>query len=133
MFLGNRLKFIRIQNKMTQEDLSKQLELKRTTISKIELNKITPTLKTLENLIEIFNVSIYFFLDKEPSDNPKPLPFNIVPSEFTDKEDCIEYLSKHEKINNLNLDLHKLNEDELISLANEIQEYIGTLTYKYKR
>lgn len=129
MFLGERLRFIRRQNNMTQKDLAEKLNFERATVTSMENNRIVPTLNTLEFLSNLFDVSIYYFLDDK--ENLKPLPF-IVPEEFKDKNDCMEYLSKHASVIN-NLDLSKLNESDLINFCNEIQNYIETLTYKYKR
>lgn len=133
MFLGKRLRFIRKQNNMTQKDLADKLNFERATVTSMENNRIVPTLNTLEILSNLFDVPIYYFLDDiDTPENLKPLPFNIVPREFKDKNDCMEYLSKHEAVIN-NLDLSKLNESDLINFCDEIQNYIETLTYKYKR
>jgi transcriptional regulator with XRE-family HTH domain len=130
MFLGKRLRFIRKQNNMTQKDLADKLNFERATVTSMENNRIVPTLNTLEILSSLFDVPIYYFLDV--TENTKSLQFNIVPREFKDKNDCIEYLSKHEVVID-HLDLPKLNESDLINFCDEIQNYIETLTYKYKR
>lgn len=128
MFLGNRLSNLRKGKSMTQKDLANLLNLDRASIANIERGRTIPTLKILEQLSSIFNVSIYFFLDSEV---PKPLePFSIVPETFINKEDALSYLSKHTLL--LDLDLNKLDENDLINFSNEIQAYIQLLLYKYK-
>ena len=129
MFRGERLRYLRKQENMTQEELAIKLDLKRSTVTSMEVNRITPTLKTLETLVKIFDVSIYYFLDESPS-NPNQLPFTI-PRHFKDRIDCIEYLSNREGLNELYLE--KLTDDEVIEFSNKIQEYIETLSYKYRR
>ncbi|MBU3174422.1 helix-turn-helix domain-containing protein [Clostridium estertheticum] len=129
MFIGERLKFLRTQNHMTQKELALLLNLERTSITSIESNRTQPTLKYLENFCDIFDVSIYYFLNREVPHNK--LQFNVVRKIFNDKDDCIKYLAKHEAINDLNLE--KLNDEELIEFANEIQKYIEILSYKYRR
>ncbi|HEY8889631.1 MAG TPA: helix-turn-helix transcriptional regulator [Clostridium sp.] len=129
MFIGERLKFLRKQKHMTQEKLALLLNLERSSITSIEANRTTPTLNHLEKFCDIFDVSIYYFLEREVPINK--LQFNVIRKKFNDKTDCINYLSKHEAINNLALE--KLTDEELINFSNEIQEYIETLSYKYKR
>lgn len=129
MFRGERLRYLRKQENMTQEDLAKKLDLKRSTVTNMEVNRITPPLKTLETLVKIFDVSIEYFLDETVS-NSNQLPF-IIPKKFSYRSECMDYLSRHEGLNKLYLE--KLTDDELIKFSNEIQEYIETLSYKYKR
>lgn len=129
MFRGERLKYLRKQKNMTQEDLAKELNLKRSTVSSMEANRITPPLKTLETLMKLFDVSIDYFLEEILSGSNE-LPF-IIPRKFSDRNVCMDYLSSHEGLNKLCLE--KLTDDELINFSNEIQEYIETLSYKYKR
>ncbi|MCB2309259.1 helix-turn-helix transcriptional regulator [Clostridium estertheticum] len=130
MFRGECLSYLRKQNNMTQEDLAKKLDLKRATISNMEVDRISPPLKTLEMLAKTFNVSIYYFLDTEDKDKKNKFPF-IIPKKFHDKDDCMEYLSNREGLKNLYLE--KLTDEELIDFANEIQNYIEILSYKYKK
>jgi len=129
VFRGERLRYLRKQENMTQEDLAKKLDLKRSTVTNMEVNRITPPLKTLETLVKIFDVSIEYFLDETVS-NSNQLPF-IIPKKFSYRSECMDYLSRHEGLNKLYLE--KLTDDELIKFSNEIQEYIETLSYKYKR
>jgi len=129
MFIGERLKFLRNQKRMTQKQLALLLNLERSSITSIEANRTQPSLKHLESFCDVFDVSIYYFLDREVPTNK--LQFNVIRKKFNDKTDCISYLSKHESINNL--DLEKLTDEELINFSNEIQEYIEILSYKYKK
>jgi transcriptional regulator with XRE-family HTH domain len=115
---------------MTQEDLAKKLNLKRATISNMEVDRISPPLKTLEMLAKAFDVSIYYFLDTEDKDKKNKFPF-IIPKQFHCKNDCMKYLSSREGLNKLYL--KKLTDEELIEFANEIQNYIEILSYKYKK
>jgi transcriptional regulator with XRE-family HTH domain len=130
VFRGECLSYLRKQNNMTQEDLAKKMSLKRATISNMEVDRISPPLKTLEMLALTFDVSIYYFLDTEDKEKKNKFPF-IIPMQFHDEKDCIKYLSNREGLNKL--DLEKLTAEELIEFANEIQAYIEILSYKYKR
>lgn len=56
--LGERLKKIRIQNGITQEELSLQLYLTRQTISKWETGKSLPDIENLILLCQFYNISL---------------------------------------------------------------------------
>ena len=56
--LGNKIKESRTLNSMSQEDLADKLNLERSTISKLETNKSTPSIDDITQLSEIFNISV---------------------------------------------------------------------------
>lgn len=56
--LGNKIKESRTLNSMSQEDLADKLNLERSTISKWETNKSTPSIDDITKLSEIFNISV---------------------------------------------------------------------------
>lgn len=58
MKFSDQLKQIRIENKMTQEEVAKSLYVRRQTISKWEKGITEPDLETLVRISELFNVSI---------------------------------------------------------------------------
>ena len=60
--LGERIKQLRLDNKMTQNALSKQLFVSDKVISKWEKNKSIPDVDILLELSEIFHVSIEYLL-----------------------------------------------------------------------
>ena len=65
MFIGSRLKNLRIKNNMTQEELGNKLNVTKVSVCCYERNIRTPSLETLEDLVDIFNVSSDYFLGKE--------------------------------------------------------------------
>ena len=70
MSLGNKLKNLREEHKMTQAELASALGLGATTISMYEKDERDPDTSTLKKIAEIFNVSTDYLLDlcdfKEP-------------------------------------------------------------------
>jgi len=60
--IGLRIKGLRAENGLSQEDLSKRLGIDRTTLSKIESGENTPTARILIELKRIFSVSIDWIL-----------------------------------------------------------------------
>jgi transcriptional regulator with XRE-family HTH domain len=67
---GQRIKTLRIEKSLTQEDLGEKLGLDRGTISKIERGENAPTVKTLIALREIFGVSVDWVLTGKGLKNP---------------------------------------------------------------
>lgn len=65
MFIGSRLKNLRIKNNMTQEELGNKLNVTKVSVCCYERNIRTPSLETLEDLVDIFNVSSDYFLGKD--------------------------------------------------------------------
>lgn len=58
MDLGTKIKNIRYNNNLSQEDLAKILKINRNYLSRIETNKSTPTAEVLIILASQFNLSI---------------------------------------------------------------------------
>lgn len=58
MDLGNKIKNIRYNNNISQEEMAKILQVNRNYLSRIETNKSLPTAEFLTKLAEEFNISI---------------------------------------------------------------------------
>ncbi|MEI4803375.1 helix-turn-helix domain-containing protein [Bacillus sp. NPDC077411] len=65
MNIGEKIKHLRLINKMTQEDVANQLFISRQVISKWELGKSLPNLTNLLALSKLFNVSIDSLLKED--------------------------------------------------------------------
>ena len=63
MTLGEKIKNLRNNNNITQEKLSKMLNINRNNLSRIETDKSAPTSDILYNLAKIFNISIDTLLE----------------------------------------------------------------------
>lgn len=64
MNIGNRIKELRRQKGLTQEELAKMLKTIRSTLSNWETNRTSPDPETLKELARIFNVSVDYFLEE---------------------------------------------------------------------
>jgi transcriptional regulator with XRE-family HTH domain len=64
MSFGNRLRQLRLENNMTQEDLSKKLKVSRATVGRYETDERFPDKNILKNIADIFCVSIDFLLER---------------------------------------------------------------------
>jgi Predicted transcriptional regulators len=56
--LGNKLKELRLSKKLTQVEVAEKLDVSKSRISSYELNINEPDLKTLVELVTIYNTSI---------------------------------------------------------------------------
>ena len=58
MDLGSKIKNIRYNNNISQEELARMLKINRNYLSRIETNKSLPTAEILARLAMLFNISI---------------------------------------------------------------------------
>lgn len=65
MFIGNRLKELRVKNNMTQAELGKLINVTKVSICCYENNIRMPSLETLEDLANIFGVRCDYLLGKD--------------------------------------------------------------------
>ncbi|MDS1004755.1 helix-turn-helix transcriptional regulator [Clostridium sporogenes] len=61
---GDRLKELREEKEMTQEELGKLLNVSRQTVSGYEAGAIEPSISNLVKLADIFNVSLDYLLGR---------------------------------------------------------------------
>lgn len=58
MDLGSKIKNIRYNHNISQEDMARMLEINRNYLSRVETNKTLPTAEILIKIAEKFNISI---------------------------------------------------------------------------
>ncbi len=73
MKFSEKLKMLRKENNLTQEELAKKLYVSRTAISKWETDMGYPSLETLKQIAEMFNTSIDSLLTNQDMQNKKML------------------------------------------------------------
>lgn len=66
MTVGERIKYLREKNDLTQKDVATKLGVEPAAISKYELDMREPNIEALKKLGEIFNVSIDYLLGRTP-------------------------------------------------------------------
>lgn len=99
MDLGSKIKNIRYNNNMSQEDMAKLLKINRNYLSRIETNKSLPTAEVLARLAEAFSISVD----------------SLLGISLDDKEETEARLNKIKKINQY---CTFLNNTELDFVAN---------------
>lgn len=73
MSIGAKVKALRIQNDITQEELAKKIGVTSGTIGMIETDNRKPSLDVLKKIATVFNVSTDYLLDIKPIDNATDL------------------------------------------------------------
>lgn len=88
MDFSKRLKFLRNEKRMSQEELSKLLDVSRTSVTNYELGRNEASSQVLKKLSEIFNCSIDYLLGKTDVRNPEQQddPFGLARIGFNMKD-----------------------------------------------
>lgn len=118
--IGERLRYLRMANRLTQREVADILKIHRTTYAYYETGRSNPDLETLSALSRIFGVSIDFLVTGTNNEKRKVVMDN--PSQY-DAGDYPEYLSA-------------LTPDEkrlvmMYRVLSEKQQIIDILTKKY--
>lgn len=71
MSLDKNLKKLRKQYKLSQEELAKELNISRQAISRWEIGKTEPDIKTIQKIAKFYNVSIEELLSDEDTSSKK--------------------------------------------------------------
>ena len=66
MDIGKKLKELRLQNDLTLDDLASRSELTKGFLSQVERNLTTPSIPTLEDILEALGSSLSEFFHEEP-------------------------------------------------------------------
>jgi transcriptional regulator with XRE-family HTH domain len=67
--LGERLRMLRTERRLSQRDLAYQAGISANSISLIERNEISPSVSTLQSLAGALNIKISYFFDEEYTGN----------------------------------------------------------------
>lgn len=78
--IGEKLKSLRNEKKMTQKDLAEQLNVSAQAVSRWENDDVEPSLETLGQLATIFNVSVDELFGKEPPEKRQAAPETVAPA-----------------------------------------------------
>ena len=65
---GQKIRDLRIENKLKQEDLAKMLNISQSTIAKYEKEQLEPNITILKKLADIFLCSIDYLVGRESED-----------------------------------------------------------------
>lgn len=114
MTFAKRLKWLRNEAKLTQQELSNILEISRSTLAGYEAENKQPDYETLKIIADHFNVSIDYLLGR--TDNPLLSEKKKDETAKTLTDDFIELLIRHKFISKK----EELSSEKAIALLNEI-------------
>ena len=116
MDIGNKLKELRLQNDLTLEDLASRSEVTKGYLSQVERNLTTPSIPTLQDILEALgtNLSEFFHEEKESQ-----IVFSE-PDFFVDEQDdyTIEWIIPNAQKNEMEpilLTLHPKGTSQILS------------------
>lgn len=112
MSFGRRLRNLRLENNMTQKDLSKKLNVSRATVGRYETDERFPDKDILKNIADVFGVSIDYLLNRTDHKN-----IQFKSSEPTTQE-CIrnaKYEEMYNEITNVLVSENLVDEEKDIS------------------
>jgi transcriptional regulator with XRE-family HTH domain len=69
MSIGTKIRKLRIQTKLSQEELAHKLNVAQTSVSNFEADKTVPDFLVIQKLSDLFDVGLEYF--KEPTDKEK--------------------------------------------------------------
>lgn len=70
MDIGSKIKSLRLKNQLTLEDVANRCELSKGFLSQVENNLSSPSIATLEDILEVLGSSLSdFFTNDEPGEN----------------------------------------------------------------
>src|SRR5699024_494854 len=124
--LANRLKYLRIENKLSQEELAKKINTTKGTVSNYENEYSTPSNETLKDLANILNTTTDYLLGR--THDPQPQNDN----KFNPMDEINRLLSKYdiERSGFFDIDKWKAMGPEEIK---QLEDYFEFITEKAKK
>ena len=133
--IGEKIKKLRISNNMSQNDLGNKLFVSDKTISSWETNRTLPTIDIILKICEIYNISLYQFID-EKKDNDIEMEIKIKTNELENKrikniiKDNSKYLGVENHIAHYYSFKYRKTDNEFLRIRKENNKYI--INYKKK-
>lgn len=142
MNIGDNLKKIRKNKKMTQEDFGKLVGLSTNTVQRYELGKRQPTIETINKIAEALGVSINELIDSDYDKSKYELEKSLLEgsSNISNLVTSFENAAKEESIkafrNLIDIldwkEFRNINDDDIYEVINseELYSYINFLFFK---
>lgn len=121
--LGHKIKVLRKESGLTQEEFGKKLNIAKSTVSQYENNINVPDISMICKIAELFNVSIDYLVGFNDNKNPYK-------EEINNKNEKSRYVNDKETT----IALHNENGyDENLppEAKKELDDFIGYLKHKY--
>ena len=120
---------------MTQEELGKIVGQTKSNISKYETGALEPGNDTLIKIAKYFNVSLDYLMGNSDIRNPykDQEVTDIIPEEFITADEARAYVDRHQIFGSGGFDSNKLDDNEIITFANELLQQMKMVSYKYRK
>jgi transcriptional regulator with XRE-family HTH domain len=134
MNVGDKLRQIRKEQKLTLRELNNLTNISISFLSDIENRRRNPSIDTLKIISKALNVEVSYFLDEDSSStkNNNILDnFPMVPKHFTDPEEARKYVMKHQIFAYGGFNPAKMSDEDILNFANEMINQAELLGLKY--
>jgi transcriptional regulator with XRE-family HTH domain len=92
--LGIRIKQLRNEKGLRQEDLAKIILVNRATLASWEVDRALPDINVIQKIADVFNVSVDYLLGRKPPEKPKDEISEQISELPDDKRKMIETMLK---------------------------------------
>ncbi|WP_080442828.1 helix-turn-helix domain-containing protein [Clostridium botulinum] len=140
--LGDKVKKLRKERKLTQQKLAVAVNLSQSTIGMIEGNKQGASNDTLIKLANVLNTTVDYLLSDSEDNNSIidevsdkgsiEKDFPIIPEKFTDPNEARAYVMKHQIFAYGGFYPEKMSNEDILNFANEMIEQSKLIRYKYE-
>lgn len=132
--LAKRIKELRQEKDLTQEQFGKLFGVVKSTVSLYESGKSTPDDELKKKIAKYFNVSLDYLMGFSDIRNPYIKDKYELPYEFSTPEEAMKFILEQNVIMGFGgFDINKMDDDEVIEFANELLRQLKLLSYKYKK
>lgn len=130
-----RIRGLRNEFNLTQEELGKIVGQTKSNISKYETGALEPGNDTLIKIAKYFNVSLDYLMGNSDIRNPykDQEVTDIIPEEFITADEARAYVDRHQIFGSGGFDSNKLDDNEIITFANELLQQMKMVSYKYRK
>ena len=130
MTIGERIKEIRKQKKISVEYLVNELGVSKTTVYRYEDSSIEKIpLQVFDKLCELLDVSAAELMGNVPKKTEVP----ELPNHFDNAQDAIEFIIKTPTLAAYGgYDPETMSDETIVEFANEILQQLKLVSYKYK-
>ena len=130
MNIGEKIKILRKQKRISVDYLAKELGVSKTTIYRYEdatIEKIP--LHIIDKLCEIFEVSSAEFMENRVAEGKNA----ELPAEFSNAQEAMEFMLKMPMVAAYGgYDPRNMSDETIVEFANEILQQLKLVSYKYK-
>ncbi|MFK4461595.1 helix-turn-helix domain-containing protein [Bacillus safensis] len=124
--IGNRIRFLRKEKKMSQDALAKKLNVNRSTVANYEIGRISPTSQILLELSNIFEVSTDYLLGVDLNNNSHITVGDIVRKERMKKGFTQSQLATLVGVDQRTIsNIERTDNETSIDLLNKISKVLG--------